>query len=86
MRSGKRRTEPDPLDREFDFRGAVRGKYYKRYMESSNVVVLDPDVHKRFKNSRAVNKALRSLIRADEPRRGPPKRSARARAKAAARR
>ena len=49
---------------EYDFSGGVRGKYYKRYMESSNVVVLEPDVHKRFKNSSAVNKALRSLIRA----------------------
>jgi hypothetical protein len=77
--------EPD-MRTEYDFSGGVRGKYYKRYMESSNVVVLDPDVHKRFKNSSAVNKALRSLIRADEARRSPTKRPARARAKTAARR
>jgi hypothetical protein len=42
---------------EYDFSGGVRGKYYQRYMESSNVVVLDPDVHRRFMNSSAVNKA-----------------------------
>jgi hypothetical protein len=27
-----------------DFTSLVRGKYYRRYMESSNVVVLEPDV------------------------------------------
>jgi len=66
---------------EYDFSGGVRGKHYKRYVESSNVVVLEPDVHKRFKNSTAVNKALRSLIRAEE--RAPAKRSIRTRAKSA---
>ena len=40
---------------EYDFSGAIRGKYYRRYLESTNVVVLDPDVAKRFKNSTAVN-------------------------------
>jgi hypothetical protein len=54
---------------EYDFSGGVRGKYYKRYMQTTNVVVLEPDVHKRFKNSSAVNKALRSLIRAEGTRR-----------------
>jgi len=31
---------------EYDFSGAVRGKYYKRYLAGTNVVVLDPDVAK----------------------------------------
>jgi hypothetical protein len=64
MRSDKRRTEPDPLDREFDFRGAVRGKYYKRYMEGTNVVLLDRDVAAEFPTSEAVNTALRKLLEA----------------------
>ena len=46
---------------EYDFSEGVRGKYYQRYMESGNVVVLEPDVHRRFRNPSAVNKALRSL-------------------------
>jgi len=62
-----------------DFTSLVRGKYYRRYMESSNVVVLEPDVHRRFRNSSAVNKALRSLMREEGTRRGQPKRSARTR-------
>ena len=44
---------------------------------STNVVVLDPDVAKRFKNSTAVNEALRSLSPADSPTRT--RRSARTR-------
>jgi hypothetical protein len=63
---------------EYDFSGGVRGKYYKRYIANSNVVVLEPDVHKRFKNSTAVNKALRRLIRAQDARRTAAKRPRRA--------
>ena len=40
----------------------VRGKYAKRIRESTNVVVLDPQVVKAFPNDEAVNKALRGLI------------------------
>ena len=40
----------------------VRGKYAKRIRESTNVVVLDPQVAKAFPNDEAVNKALRGLI------------------------
>jgi hypothetical protein len=64
---------------EYDFSGAVRGKYYRRYLESSNVVVIEPDVHRKFKNSAAVNDALRTLIRAAGKRRGLTKRPTRTR-------
>ena len=40
----------------------VRGKYAKRVRESTNVVVLDPQVAKAFPNDEAVNSALRGLI------------------------
>jgi hypothetical protein len=75
-------SEPE-MRAEYDFSGAVRGKYYRRYMDSSNVVFIDADVHKRFKNSEAVNDALRALIRASGKQRGLPKRPMRPRAKAA---
>ena len=68
---------------EYDFSGAVRGKYYRRYLESTNIVVIDPDVHERFKNSASVNEALRTLIRAAGDERGPTKRRTRTRAKSA---
>lgn len=39
-----------------------RGKYYKRVMASSNVVVLNAEMAAIFPNSAAVNKALHSLV------------------------
>lgn len=53
--------DEDVLD-EYDFRGGVRGKYASRYAEGSNVIVLSPDVAKVFRDSEAVNTALRKLI------------------------
>jgi hypothetical protein len=45
-----------------DFGAMVRGKYAARARESSNVVVIEPDVSKAFPNSDAVNEALRGLL------------------------
>jgi len=42
--------------------GLIRGKYSKRLQESSNIVVLKPEVAQAFPNEDAVNKALLSLI------------------------
>ena len=42
--------------------GLVRGKYAKRLKESSNVIVLRPEVAQAFPNEEAVNNALLSLI------------------------
>jgi hypothetical protein len=47
-----------------DFGELVRGKYAKRIRESTNVIVLDPQVAKVFPNDEAVNNALRGLIEA----------------------
>ena len=52
---------------EFDYSKAVRGKYYRRLLkEGANVVVLEPDVAKAFRNSATVNDALRSLLEVSE--------------------
>ncbi|MFO8090854.1 MAG: hypothetical protein R6U13_13520 [Desulfatiglandaceae bacterium] len=42
--------------------GFVRGKYAKHLKESSNIVVLRPEVAQAFPNEKAVNNALLSLI------------------------
>jgi hypothetical protein len=42
--------------------GLVQGKYAKRLKESSNIVVLRPEVAQAFPNEEAVNNALLSLI------------------------
>jgi hypothetical protein len=52
------------MKQEYDFSKGVRGKYFKRYQAGSNVVILDPEIAAVFKDSEAVNDALRSLIRA----------------------
>jgi hypothetical protein len=55
----------DDLRPEYDFsalKGAVRGKYYRRALRESNVVLLEPDVARAFPNDKAVNEALRALL------------------------
>src|SRR5215203_309870 len=54
--------EDDDLEPEYDFSGAVRGKYYQRYQQGTNVVLLDADVAQAFKDSESVNRALRLLL------------------------
>ena len=61
----------DTMRSEYDFSSAVRGKYHARYLKSTNVVVLDPDVAAGFKNAEAVNDALlRALLRIAPAREG----------------
>ena len=55
--------DADTMRPEYNFSKAVRGKYHAKYLETTNVVVLDPDVAAGFKNSEAVNDALRALLR-----------------------
>lgn len=61
----KKHREPPPR-KEYDFRGAVTGKYARRYADGTNVVLLDPDVAGAFPDSKSVNDALRSLVRIAE--------------------
>jgi len=55
-------VQDDDFEPEYDFSNAVRGKYYQRYQEGSNVILLDPDVARSFKDSESVNRALRLLL------------------------
>jgi hypothetical protein len=62
----KKTTKPSDTDDmlpEYDFRGGVRGKYVARYPGEASVVSLDPDVAAVFKDSEAVNTALRALLK-----------------------
>ena len=56
-------TVNDEIRPEYDFSGGVRGKYYEAYMQSSNVVLLDPDVAEIFRDSASVNEALRLIAK-----------------------
>jgi len=48
---------------EYDFAEAVRGKHHAVNAQGTNVVLLDSDVAEVFKDSAAVNEALRLLLR-----------------------
>jgi hypothetical protein len=48
--------------REDLIKSGVRGKYAKNYREGTNVVLIDPDLHKIFPDSDAVNRALRDYL------------------------
>jgi hypothetical protein len=63
--TAKKKQTIDELRPEYDvdYSKAVRGKYYRRLIdEGSNVIILEPDVAKAFRDSVSVNKALRSLL------------------------
>ena len=57
----------DDLRPEYDMKsllkGGVRGKYTKQYHEGTNLVLLEPDVAKAFPSEKAVNEALRLVMK-----------------------
>jgi len=55
-------TEKEEMRDEYDISGGVRGKYYERYRQGTNVVLLEEDMAAVFRNSESVNRALRMLI------------------------
>jgi hypothetical protein len=63
----KKAREADELRSEYDLtellKGAVRGKYVARYNAGTNLVPLEPDVASAFPNERAVNDALRLVLK-----------------------
>ena len=80
-KSGKRKA--DDLLPEYDFAsmpGGIRGKYVQRSRQGTNLALLDRDVAAVFPNDRAVNEALRVVMKAAErlPRSLPHKRRKRA--------
>jgi hypothetical protein len=54
------------LRREYDLsalKGGERGEYFRRYSEGTNMVLLDPDIAEAFPDAKAVNEALRVLVK-----------------------
>ena len=54
--------DEDEMRPDYDLRGGVRGKYYERYRQGTNVVLLEPDVARSFHDSATVNEALRRYL------------------------
>ncbi|GAB6039899.1 hypothetical protein [Endothiovibrio diazotrophicus] len=55
-------SEDDTLRDEYPaelIQSGERGKYAKQYREGTNIALIDPDLHRLFPDSEAVNRALR---------------------------
>ena len=55
----------DELRPEYDLsqlKGGVRGKYYKRAIAGTNLILIEPDLAKAFPGPDSVNRALRTLL------------------------
>ncbi len=79
----KKEDELRPEYKRTDFGVLVRGKYAARAAQSSNVVLLDPQLAQAFPNDKAVNSALRAVLLERKRAARPTTRSTRTRAKAA---
>lgn len=64
------KSDPDMLN-DYDFSGGVRGKYAARFAEGTNLRALEPDLAAAFPDSESVNRALRRILKRQEPK--PPK-------------
>lgn len=57
----------DELRPEYDMKSllksGIRGKYAKRYRAGTNLILLEPDVAKAFPDEKAVNEALRLVMK-----------------------
>ncbi len=54
-------TDEDLLP-EYDFAHGVRGKHHDAYKAGTNVIFLEPDLAKVFKDSASVNRVLRLIL------------------------
>ena len=55
----------DELRPEYDLsqlKGGVRGKYSKRAMAGTNLILIEPDLARAFPDADSVNRALRLLV------------------------
>jgi hypothetical protein len=63
----KQSERKDELRPEYDMKallkGGVRGKYAARYRDGTNLVLLEPEVAKAFPNDKAVNDALKLVMK-----------------------
>ena len=61
MKTASKRTSSDSMRPEYDFSAGKRGKYAQRFVDGTNLVLLDGDVAAMFPDSQSVNQALRKL-------------------------
>lgn len=63
----KKTDHKDDLRPEYDMKsllkGGVHGKYAARFRSGTNLVLLEPEVAKAFPNEKAVNEALKLVMK-----------------------
>ena len=64
MKKASAKRLDDDLRPEYDLsqlKGGVRGKYYRKAMAGTNLVLIEPELAKVFPDGESVNRALRFL-------------------------
>ena len=82
MKKASAKRLNDDLLPEYDLsrlKGGVRGKYYRKAIAGTNLMLIEPDLAKVFRDAKSVSRALRLLAdtaeaAAGRARRGPNKR------------
>jgi hypothetical protein len=65
MKKASAARRNDDLRSEYDLAQlgtVVRGKYYRQAIAGTNLVVIDPELARVFRDSESVNRALRLLV------------------------
>jgi hypothetical protein len=81
MKKASNNKKADELRREYDLsklKGGVRGKYYRRALAGTNLVLIEPELAEVFPDTESVNRALRLLTNTAEAAASPSRRIRRA--------
>ena len=65
MKKASAKRLNDDLLPEYDLsrlKGGVRGKYYRKAIAGTNLMLIEPDLAKVFRDAESVNRALRLLV------------------------
>lgn len=65
MKKASPKDANETLRKEYDLprlKGGVHGKYYRRVIAGTNLVLIEPDLARLFPTSESVNRALRLLV------------------------
>ena len=74
MKKASAKRLNDDLLPEYDLsrlKGGVRGKYYRKAIAGTNLMLIEPDLAKVFRDAASVNRALRLLVDTAEAAAGP---------------
>ena len=77
MKKASTKRLDDDLRPEYDLsqlKGGVRGKYYRQAVAGTNLMLIEPELARVFRDSDSVNRALRLLVDTAEAAAGPTRR------------